>query len=169
MDAHTSFGAFLFIVGWVFCPFELVAWPLGSQAEHAIFATLCRPDALRPVCAAVIFCVAENWAGGAQLLVLACDGVWDVCSNDDVYEIVKSIVSEGETSLKLICEEVLDQCLERNSKDNISAVLVAFPKLKKLHYKEGQGVMGRRRRKDDQEGGRDGGDFMDGDDRTDSK
>lgn len=41
-----------------------------------------------------------------QLLVLACDGVWDVCSNEDVYEIVKSIVAEGETSLKLICEEV---------------------------------------------------------------
>lgn len=63
--------------------------------------------------------------------------------------------------------QVLDQCLERNSKDNISAVVVAFPPLKAKHYKEGQGVMGRRRRKDDQEGGRDGGDLMDSDERTD--
>lgn len=49
------------------------------------------------------------------------------------------------------------QCLERNSKDNISAVLVAFPQLKKLHLKEGPGVMGRRKRKDDQEANREDG------------
>lgn len=47
--------------------------------------------------------------GVLQLLVLACDGVWDVCTNEDVYDIVRALVNEGERSLKLMSEELLDQ------------------------------------------------------------
>lgn len=93
-----------------------------------------------------------------QILLLACDGVWDVCDNEEACVILRSMVSEGETRLALIAEELLDQCLLRYSKDNISAVVVAFPALFDKHLREGEGVAGRRQRRQQQhEGGGGGG------------
>lgn len=88
--------------------------------------------------------------------MLACDGVWDVCDNEEVARIIREIIQEGETDMKKVCEELLDQCLIRYSKDNISAVVVAFPPMWTRYYKAGAGVDGRKRRREDQ-AGRDGG------------
>jgi serine/threonine protein phosphatase PrpC len=92
-----------------------------------------------------------------QALVLACDGVWDVCDNDEVRDIVRSIVGDGEEQMNLICEEMVDQCLLRYSKDNISTVLVAFPPLFERYHKNGPGVEGRRKKREEQEEGRETG------------
>lgn len=91
------------------------------------------------------------------MLLLACDGVWDVCDNEEAGVILRSMVGEGEKSLALISEELLDQCLLRYSKDNISAVLVAFPALFERHLREGEGVAGRRQRRQQQHAGGGGG------------
>lgn len=91
------------------------------------------------------------------MLLLACDGVWDVCDNEEAGVILRSIVGEGEKSLALTAEELLDQCLLRYSKDNISAVVVAFPALFERHRKEGEGVAGRRQRRQQQHAGGGGG------------
>jgi serine/threonine protein phosphatase PrpC len=99
-----------------------------------------------------------------QMLVLACDGVWDVCDNEEAGAILKAMAGEGETRMALIAEELLDQCLLRYSKDNISAVLVAFPAFFERHLREGEGVGGRRRRRQQQhEGGGGGGPKIGGD------
>ena len=86
-----------------------------------------------------------------QMLLLACDGVWDVCDNDEAGNIMKDILADGEESMALISEEILDQCLLKYSKDNISAVLVAFPPCFEKYGKKGEGVMGRRRRRQEQD------------------
>ena len=46
-----------------------------------------------------------------EFLVLACDGIWDVMSNDKVCDYIRQLMNKGETDLKLIAEEILDNCL----------------------------------------------------------
>jgi protein phosphatase 1B len=79
-----------------------------------------------------------------ELLVLCCDGIWDVMSNEECARELGSIFDEGEGSLGVACEELLDMCLHKGSRDNMSAVIVAFPALK---YGSGEGVAGRRKQR----------------------
>lgn len=76
-----------------------------------------------------------------ELLVLCCDGIWDVMTNKILYQTVVDIFTEGEQNVGVACEEVLDVCLQRGSRDNMSAVIVAFASLK---VGSGPGVSGRR-------------------------
>ncbi|POM73149.1 Protein phosphatase 2C [Phytophthora palmivora] len=62
-----------------------------------------------------------------EFLVLACDGIWDVMSNDELCAYIRQLMNNGETDLKLIAEEILDNCLRAGSRDNMSVVIVKFP------------------------------------------
>lgn len=67
--------------------------------------------------------------GKEQFLLLCCDGIWDVMSNDDAGAFVKEAIEgkyKGEPISK-VCERLLDKCLEKGSKDNMSAVVVLNP------------------------------------------
>ena len=88
-----------------------------------------------------------------EFIVIGCDGIWDVCTNADVVEIIHQIIDEGERSLGLVCEEVMDVCLMKGSKDNMTVVLVTLPGFKKFPAQgrmanhsnpEGGGVLARR-------------------------
>lgn len=61
-----------------------------------------------------------------EFLVLACDGVWDVMSNEELCDFIRSrlLVTDNLTS---VCNEVIDTCLYKGSRDNMSIVLVTFP------------------------------------------
>lgn len=61
-----------------------------------------------------------------EFLILACDGVWDVMTNDDLVEFVRSRLRVT-GDLASICNQVIDTCLYKGSRDNMSIVLVAFP------------------------------------------
>ncbi|XP_048091721.1 protein phosphatase, Mg2+/Mn2+ dependent, 1Nb (putative) isoform X1 [Alosa alosa] len=61
-----------------------------------------------------------------EFLILACDGVWDAISNDDLCEFVSSRLRVC-TDLREVCSQVIDLCLYKGSLDNISVVLVCFP------------------------------------------
>ena len=65
-----------------------------------------------------------------EFIVLACDGVWDVASSEQCTELIQELLEEGENDLGNICEEALDTCLERNSRDNMTLMLVAMPAIK---------------------------------------
>lgn len=58
----------------------------------------------------------------AAFIVLACDGIWDVMSNDDVAKFVTERVEKH--SLEEIASELLDECLRRESTDNMSLYII---------------------------------------------
>lgn len=66
-----------------------------------------------------------------EFIVLACDGVWDVASNKQCTDFVQRLLSEGEVDLGNVCEETLDTCLERQSRDNMTMLLVTLPSVKR--------------------------------------
>jgi len=59
-----------------------------------------------------------------DIVLLGCDGVWDVLSTTEAINLVREIYEAGENSVVKIAEEVLDIALGKGSKDNISAVVV---------------------------------------------
>lgn len=82
---------------------------------------------------------------GDEFMVLACDGVWDVMNNQDVADFVHARVNgEGAAAtgatdpassgaagtitddMGRLAEALIDDCLEKNSRDNMSAIIVAF-------------------------------------------
>lgn len=81
-----------------------------------------------------------------EFVILACDGIWDVMSSDDANNFVRTLMMEGEKSLPLICEEILDECLLRNSRDNMSVIVVVFEK--GVTYGVGGGVKARREKRE---------------------
>jgi len=62
-----------------------------------------------------------------EYLILCCDGIWDVMSNEEVVEFVRNLTDKGCVDLGLIAEELLDRCLGSGSRDNMSALIVRMP------------------------------------------
>jgi len=60
-----------------------------------------------------------------QFLVLACDGIYDVLENQELCQLLRSrlLVSDD---LKAVTNQILDFCLARGSRDNMTMVLVVF-------------------------------------------
>lgn len=64
-----------------------------------------------------------------DFVVLACDGIWDCISNDDLVHFISERIVRG-MELDKICEEVMDWCLAPNvylgavGCDNMSIILV---------------------------------------------
>lgn len=61
-----------------------------------------------------------------EFIVMACDGIWDVATNTECAEFVQGLLDDGENDLGLICEEALDSCLEKNSRDNMTIAMITF-------------------------------------------
>lgn len=65
-----------------------------------------------------------------EFVLLACDGVWDVLSNEEAVAYTKSIFASGESDIVLVAEEIVDHALDKGSRDNISAVIATLPGLR---------------------------------------
>lgn len=61
-----------------------------------------------------------------EFLVLACDGIWDVMSNQEVLDFVHKELQIREDRGQ-ICDNLIEECFQRGSRDNMSVVLVTFP------------------------------------------
>ncbi|XP_063684624.1 protein phosphatase 1B-like isoform X2 [Bolinopsis microptera] len=61
-----------------------------------------------------------------EFLVIACDGIWDVMSNQQVLEFVHKELTIREDRGQ-ICDNLIEECFQRGSRDNMSVVLVTFP------------------------------------------
>ena len=80
-----------------------------------------------------------------KFIVMACDGIWDVLTNQECTDIVKTLFEqEGESNLGLICEELLDTCLKRGSRDNMTAIILQF---QAQNVGQGGGVAKRRKQR----------------------
>ncbi|CAL2233528.1 unnamed protein product [Prunus armeniaca] len=70
-----------------------------------------------------------------EFIVLACDGIWDCMSSQQVVDYVhEQLVSESK--LSVVCERVLDRCLAPTTAggegcDNMTMIIVQFVQLKK--------------------------------------
>lgn len=64
-------------------------------------------------------------------MVLACDGIWDCMTNQQVVDFVRDGIKQKK-SLKEICEELMDECLADHSDiggvgcDNMTVIIVAL-------------------------------------------
>ena len=61
-----------------------------------------------------------------DVLLLACDGLWDVMTNEEATATIRDLYAAGEDKAVLIAEEMLDCALNKGSRDNISAIVVKF-------------------------------------------
>ena len=92
-------------------------------------AVVCTPDIL----------VRDRVDDSDMFLVLACDGVWDVMSNDEVGLFVahefnaatESLAKDDQPAeadiLARVGDRLLTECLEKGSTDNMSVLIVALP------------------------------------------
>ncbi|CAF4370502.1 unnamed protein product, partial [Adineta steineri] len=53
--------------------------------------------------------ITEDW----EFILLACDGIWDVLSNEEVLKFVRTRVAQQMTP-EMICEELMTRCLAPN-------------------------------------------------------
>ena len=60
-----------------------------------------------------------------EFLVLACDGIWDVMENNELCEFIQYRL-RVDPSVQNVCSSVIDLCLHRGSRDNMSIIIVVF-------------------------------------------
>jgi len=70
--------------------------------------------------------VLERDCAHDEFLVIACDGIWDVMSNQEVLEFIHKELQIREDRGH-ICDNLIEECFQRGSRDNMSVVLVTFP------------------------------------------
>lgn len=80
-----------------------------------------------------------------EFLVLACDGIWDVATNQECAQFIDSLLEEGEMDLGLICEEAIDICLDKNSRDNMTIAMVTFDGAKRARGLSANNAVWKRR------------------------
>jgi serine/threonine protein phosphatase PrpC len=60
-----------------------------------------------------------------EMIILACDGLWDVCTNDQAIGFVREIWGkDGDANMQSVAEKMCDKALELESMDNISVIVV---------------------------------------------
>uniref|UniRef100_A0A1B6ML21 protein-serine/threonine phosphatase n=1 Tax=Graphocephala atropunctata TaxID=36148 RepID=A0A1B6ML21_9HEMI len=70
--------------------------------------------------------------GRDQFMVLACDGIWNSMSSQEVVDFVRAKLEQKTEKLSQICEELFDHCLAPNTQgdgtgcDNMTCVIVQF-------------------------------------------
>ncbi|XP_063984480.1 probable protein phosphatase CG10417 [Diachasmimorpha longicaudata] len=69
-----------------------------------------------------------------EFMILACDGIWNFMSSDDVVKFVRERLRNSGENISKICEELFDHCLATDTMgdgtgcDNMTAVIVKFKK-----------------------------------------
>jgi hypothetical protein len=73
----------------------------------------------------------EDITEGTEFLVLACDGIWDCLSSQQVVNFIRREISSSRT-LQIACENLMDKCLAKDSElggigcDNMTVIIVGF-------------------------------------------
>lgn len=62
-----------------------------------------------------------------EFLVLGCDGIWDVLDNKECVKLVKDLYKEHPNDVGKVCEEILDVCLKKDSRDNMTVTVLTMP------------------------------------------
>jgi serine/threonine protein phosphatase PrpC len=82
----------------------------------------------RPPSEQKVSCIPELYKGelkAGDLLLLACDGIFDVLSNDELVEVVlKEMEAQGPENLGEVCAQILRKCFDKESKDNMTMMII---------------------------------------------
>lgn len=76
-----------------------------------------------------------------KFMVLACDGIWNFMSSQDVCEYIQERIDAGYAKLSQVCEELFLHCLAPNTEgdgtgcDNMTCILVTFHPFQKVEIK----------------------------------
>lgn len=66
-----------------------------------------------------------------EFVILACDGIWDVMTNEQVIEFVRPLLAKGVPPIE-VCDRLMHQCLSPHpfglGCDNMSVIIVTFKK-----------------------------------------
>jgi len=63
-----------------------------------------------------------------EFIIIACDGIFDVISNDDLCTYVRYLYETNRfSSISSITSSILDTCLHKGSLDNMTVILVTLP------------------------------------------
>lgn len=94
-----------------------------------------------------------------EFLVLACDGIWNSMSSQEVVDFVKEKLKDEQNKkqLSLICEQLFNRCLAPNTMgdgtgcDNMTCIIVTFDQIwnnnkNKRHAEETEEVLDKRRK-----------------------
>ncbi|CAJ1964090.1 unnamed protein product [Cylindrotheca closterium] len=65
-----------------------------------------------------------------EFIVLACDGVWDVATNAECGQFIQGMMDDGHTDIGAICENAIDICLKKNSRDNMTLGVITMDAVK---------------------------------------
>lgn len=79
--------------------------------------------------------VRERSAEKDEFVCLACDGIWDVMTNENLKEYIHSRLKVTDDLVK-ISNDILDMCLNKGSRDNMSIIIVSFPGAPKVTQDE---------------------------------
>eukprot|EP00331_Platyophrya_macrostoma_P000435 CAMPEP_0176405332 /NCGR_PEP_ID=MMETSP0127-20121128/277_1 /TAXON_ID=938130 /ORGANISM="Platyophrya macrostoma, Strain WH" /LENGTH=297 /DNA_ID=CAMNT_0017784375 /DNA_START=57 /DNA_END=950 /DNA_ORIENTATION=- len=65
-----------------------------------------------------------------EFIVLACDGVWDVISNQDCCDFIRQALRDHQGDVGLVCEQLLDRCIAPTAPglgcDNMTVVIATL-------------------------------------------
>jgi serine/threonine protein phosphatase PrpC len=70
--------------------------------------------------------IIEELTSDVDFIVLGCDGIFDVMPNDEVGEFIRIRLIE-EKPIDQICKEIISYCLFKNSRDNMT-IMIIIPK-----------------------------------------
>lgn len=109
-------GSFIYIYGMnrMTCPISQYAFPFTramGDADFKKYGMIATPSVIN--CA-----IPKN-----GIIVLACDGVWDVLTNEQVAQFVTSARADGRTQAET-AQELVTEAMNAGSTDNISATVV---------------------------------------------
>lgn len=66
-----------------------------------------------------------------EFLILACDGLWDVCDNQDAVDIVSKSLHNDEKNFEKAAEALKNHAYKNRSTDNISVIVVSLETFKR--------------------------------------
>lgn len=82
-----------------------------------------------------------------SFLVLACDGVWDVCTDQDIVDIVVRMSRrENNNNPRRWARTIVRKALKRETEDNVSAVVISLSMQDPTHHQTSAKVRKKRMR-----------------------
>jgi serine/threonine protein phosphatase PrpC len=62
-----------------------------------------------------------------EFVVVACDGIWDVMSNDEAMEFVRGMLKKPNMTAQKVAEALTTKALQMRSSDNVSCLVLVLP------------------------------------------